>query len=75
MGILGVPKDQRSKEMLEGMIAQYDLSGDGTLSYQEFLKMMNWAPEPAKAAALKKSKKVIDPETLVGDFVNLHNNW
>ena len=70
MGLLGVPKEQRPREMLEGMIAQYDLNYDGTLSYEEFLKMMNWAPEPPKEAT-----PVIDPQTLVGDYVNTKNNY
>ena len=46
---LGAPPEQRTPAMLQEMIDKYDLNGDGTLSYKEFLVMMNLAPEKPKA--------------------------
>ena len=42
------------------MIDKYDLDNDGLLSYDEFLKMMNWAPEPPKTPAADAGKKAND---------------
>lgn len=52
MGELGQPEEERTDEKLQAMIDKYDLNGDGTLSYDEFLIMMNWGPlVPEKPAA------------------------
>ena len=62
---LGQPESERTEEKLQAMIDKYDLNGDGTLSYEEFLIMMNWgplpeekpAPAPAPAAPADPAKK------------------
>ena len=62
---LGQPESERTDEKLQAMIDKYDLNGDGTLSYDEFLIMMNWgplpeqkpAPAPAPAAPADPAKK------------------
>ena len=43
---LGIPESERTPEKLQSMINKYDLNGNGTLSYDEFLTMMNWGPLP-----------------------------
>ena len=65
---LGQPESERTDEKLQSMIDKYDLNGDGTLSYDEFLKMMNWAPLPEqKPAPAPAPAAPADPAKKGGD--------
>ena len=58
---LGQPESERTPEKLQAMIDKYDLNGDGLLSYEEFLKMMNWAPLPDQPAPAKPAPAPAKP--------------
>ena len=67
---LGQPEEARTPEKLQAMIDKYDLNGDGTLSYDEFLVMMNWGPLPDPTPAPKPAAPAApatDPKAPAGD--------